>query len=405
MSLRPFNLRSDTVTRPTAAMRSAMAAADVGDDAHGDCPTVKALEARAAALMGKEAGVFVVSGVMGNLVSIMAHCEQRGSEVIAGSTSHIIIYEGGGVSIVAGALVRSVPNNAADGTMDLAAIEACIRSSDEAGMFPATRCICLENTQCSSGGKVPPLAFGDAVQELASRRGVQVHLDGARIFNAAAALGCSPARVASCADSVTFCLSKGLGAPVGSVVCGTAAFCTRVRRARKLVGGTMHQCGILAAAGLVALADEHIAEQPRRDQANAYQLADRINARAEGTLSGTGEPLPAATWPLLQVTSMPESNIVVVRTHDVIDSGCLVAEMEKRGVLAFPLSLTSIRMVCHLEIEEGDIETIFEATMEAAAAAFELGTRAKAEEGKDGAGAGSAGTGTLGGSYGSWNTN
>ena len=312
-SVSVVNLRSDTVTRPTPAVRAAMADAVVGDDSHGDCATVKMLEARAATLMGKEAGVFVASGVMGNLTAIMAHCETRGSEIICGDRSHVVIYEGGGCAAVAGALVRTLPN-LKDGTMDLATIERTVRASDDI-MFPRTAAILIENTHCALGGRAVPLAWCAAVKALAEKAGTQVltngrhlnrkekkevrhtgppvasvrpylpdsradaphltaswharpaplapcvlaaqvHLDGARIFNAAAALGVDAAAIAACADSVQFCLSKALGAPFGSVVCGTADFCRRVRRARKMVGGGLHQCGVLAAAGLAVLSDE-----------------------------------------------------------------------------------------------------------------------------------------------------
>ena len=263
-----YNLRSDTVTRPTPAVRTAMANAVVGDDAHGDCPTMKQLETVAAQITGKEAACFVVSGTAGNLCSMMAYCASRGSEVITGDKAHIILYEGGGISAIAGALVRTARTNP-DGSLNLQDVEANIRTSDDI-MFPQTVAIAVETTHCAAGGKVVPLSFFQELKVLADTYHIPIHLDGARLFNATAALGCAVSEVCQYVDSVTFCLSKGLGAPVGSVICGSATFIKQVRRARKMTGGTTHQCGVLAAAGLVGLAN---LDRIKDDNANALALA------------------------------------------------------------------------------------------------------------------------------------
>ena len=241
-----FEFRSDTFTQPTGAMRDAMRDAIVGDDAWGNDPTVKELEAEAASIMGKESGVFVLSGTMGNLTSILSHTDKcgRGTEVIMGNKCHVLKYEGGGIAALGGCVVRTVPNQP-DGSMHCDDVEASINSR--------TSLILTENTHCSLGGRVVSLSSLHSVLDLARSKGIPVHLDGARVFNAAAALKCSPSEVAATADSITFCLSKSLSAPGGSVVCGSVSFCASVRRYRHMLGGGMHQGGILAAAGLVAL--------------------------------------------------------------------------------------------------------------------------------------------------------
>ncbi len=222
----------------------------VGDDVFGDDPTVNELEARAAALLGKEAGLFVASGSMGNLVSLLAHLP-RGHEAIAGASTHVVMDEAGGHAVIVGATIRALRERA-DGTMDPAEIEDGFRDPDDYHE-PITGLIVLENTHAHSGGRPLPMDYVERVAGIARERGVPLHMDGARLFNAAVALGVSPAEIASHADSVTFCLSKGLSAPIGSVVVGPAPFIARARRARKLLGGGMRQVGILAAAGLVAL--------------------------------------------------------------------------------------------------------------------------------------------------------
>jgi len=262
-----IDLRSDTVSQPTPAMRRAMAEAEVGDDVFGDDPTVIRLEERAAALTGQAAGLFVASGTMGNLVAMLTHA-QRGAEVILGADSHVYLNEVGGLAALAGLQACPIPNQP-DGTLRLDDIVAGIREEDV--HHPRTRVICLENTQNICGGVPLSPAYTRAVADLAHARGLRLHLDGARLFNAAVALGVDAADLAGLADSVMFCLSKGLSAPVGSVLCGPADFIAEARRYRKQVGGGMRQAGVLAAAGLVAL--DTMIERLDDDHANASRLA------------------------------------------------------------------------------------------------------------------------------------
>ena len=291
--------------------------------------------------MGKEAACFVVSGTAGNLCSMMAYCERRGSEVITGDKAHMILYEGGGISAIANALVRTVQTHP-NGSLNLDEIEKKIRKGPKDPMFPSTECIAVETTHCSLGGKVVPLSFFEELRQLSNKyHSIPIHLDGARLFNACASLNCSPLDITRFVDSVTFCLSKGLGCPVGSVICGSSTFIKRVRRARKMVGGTTHQCGILAAAGLIGLQEKIYKTQIHNDNKNAHQLSEMINETQKLN-------------EYLVVEEMPESNLIYVTCKN-LKSGLLVEEMGKRGVLCFCLGDTLIRMVLHLEIVEKDL--------------------------------------------------
>ena len=325
-----IDLRSDTVTRPTPAMRRAMAEAPVGDDVFGDDPTVNALEARAAALLGKEAGLFVASGTMGNLVSLMAHLP-RGYEAIAGATTHTVMDEAGGHAVVVGATIRALPERA-DGTMDPAEIVDAFRDPTDLHE-PITGLIVLENTHAHSGGRPLPFEYIEQVGRIAHERGVPLHVDGARFFNAAVATGVAPAELAAPADTVTFCLSKGLSAPIGSVVVGPAPFIARARRARKLLGGGMRQVGVLAAAGLVALDDgpDGMVERLADDHANARRLAEGL-AALDGVRSpgGIAQPDGEALDPGRVTT-----NFVLFRVDR--DRAAFLAGLEARGVLAGPV--------------------------------------------------------------------
>jgi threonine aldolase len=247
--MRIVDLRSDTLTKPTPAMRQAMAEAEVGDDVFGEDPTVNRLEEMAAERLGKEGGLFVASGTMGGMVCHMAHC-QRGDEIIIGDKSHTFLFEQGGSATVAGIHPRTVPNQP-DGKLALDEIEAAIRPDND--HFPRTRAILLENTHNLCNGYPLDFDYMQKVGELARRYGLKVHVDGARLFNAATALDVNANELVAEADSVSFCLSKGLAAPVGSVVCGTKDFIARARRARKVLGGGMRQAGVLAAAGIVRI--------------------------------------------------------------------------------------------------------------------------------------------------------
>jgi threonine aldolase len=270
-----IDLRSDTVTQPTAAMREAMATADVGDDVYGEDPTVNRLEAIVANMLGKEAAVFVSSGTMGNLTSVLAHCG-RGDEMILGDRSHIFRSEQGGAAALGG-VHPMVIRNQADGTLDMEEIQANIRGDNE--HYPVTKLICIENTHNFCGGRILPVAYMDELGDLAHEHGLKLHVDGARLWNAAVALGISPARLVQKADSVSVCLSKGLAAPVGSVVVGDQAFVQRARRMRKAVGGGLRQAGVLAAAGIVAVTE--MVERLSDDHANARYMAEGL-AQIEG---------------------------------------------------------------------------------------------------------------------------
>lgn len=264
------DLRSDTVTWPTPAMRAAMAAAEVGDDVWGDDPTVQRLERMAAERAGKEAALFVPTGTMGNLIAALVHCG-RGDEIILGDKCHTFVWEAGGVSTLGSIAMHPLPN-LRDGTLPLDAVEAAIRPDNP--HFPRTRAIFLENTHNGCGGVVIPPAYFAQVREIANRHGLAVHLDGARIFNAAVALGCSITEFTQYVDSVMFCLSKGLCAPVGSMLCGSEEFIYHARRWRKALGGGMRQVGVIAAAGIVAL--EEMVDRLAEDHRHARILAETL---------------------------------------------------------------------------------------------------------------------------------
>ncbi len=265
-----IDLRSDTVTQPTPEMRQAMANALLGDDVYGEDPTVNALQERAAALFGKEAALFVASGTMGNLCSVLAHCG-RGDEMILGKQAHIFRYEVGSAAAYGGIHPHTLEVRK-DGTMDIDAIRAAIRDDDE--HMPITRLICLENTHGGASGAPVPAGYIAQVAAIAREHGLALHIDGARIFNAAAALNTSVAELCADADSVTFCLSKGLCAPVGSVIVGSRDFIRRAHKIRKSFGGGMRQAGVLAAAGLVAL--DTIVPRLHEDHATARALAEGL---------------------------------------------------------------------------------------------------------------------------------
>ncbi len=332
--MRFVDLRSDTVTKPTPAMRRAMANAEVGDDVMGEDPTVNRLEAMAAERLGKESGLFVVSGTMGNLVSLLSHCG-RGDEVIIGDSAHTYIYEQGGMAALGGIHPRVVPNRP-DGTLDLAEVEAVIRPDNV--HFPHTRLITVENTHNRKGGVVLSPRYMAELGALARKHGLRVHVDGARIFNAAVALGIPVADLVREADSITFCLSKGLSAPVGAVVCGSQEFIAEARRARKVVGGGMRQAGVIAAAGIVAL--NEMVERLVDDHANARVLA-----------AGLAE-LPGVE---LREESVQTNIIIFSWQRSDMTPQQLVAAMAKLGVLFFSIGGNRLRLVTHYGIEREDI--------------------------------------------------
>jgi threonine aldolase len=320
------DFRSDTVTRPTAAMRAAMAAAPVGDDVFGDDPSINALEAEVAALLGFEAAMFVPSGTQSNLIGVMTHCA-RGDEYIVGQEAHTYRYEAGGAAVL-GSVQPQPLDNAADGTLPLPAIEGAIKPDDS--HFAKSRLIALENT---IGGKVLPAGYCAAVRELADRRGLAMHLDGARLWNAAVKQGVEPREIATPFDSVSVCLSKGLGAQVGSVLCGGRDFIRAARRWRKMLGGGMRQAGILAAAGRHAIA-HHIARLAE-DHENAARLAAGF-----------------AKHPELNVT-LPQTNIVFVSVPDPI-AGDFAAHLASAGLLL--TGTTRQRWCTHLDVSVADVD-------------------------------------------------
>ena len=330
-----IDLRSDTVTLPTPAMRDAMAQADVGDDVHGEDPTVKRLERMAADLMGKEAAVYVASGTMGNVASLLSHCG-RGEEAIVGSEAHVLHYEAGGVPALGSVQLRTVPNDD-HGMLDLAAVEEAIRPDNE--HFPRTAVVCLENTHNRRGGGVVAVDEMAQVSALAREYNIAVHLDGARIFNAAIALGVPTAALAQHVDSVTFCFSKGLSAPVGSIVCGTEEFVAKARRARKMVGGGMRQVGVIAAPAIVAL--ETMIDRLAEDHENAKVLAEGL-----------------AQLPGLHIdTELVQSNILVV---DVKEGHTFQRKLRDAGVLTSAFGPRRIRFVTHHGVTRDDIEDALE---------------------------------------------
>ena len=328
------DLRSDTVTRPTPAMREAIARAEVGDDVFGDDPTVNALQERVAALFGKEAALFVSSGTQGNLCALMSHC-QRGDEVLVGQLAHSYRYEGGGAAVLGSVQPQPLPQQG-DGTLRLEDIAAAIKPDDE--HFARTRLLALENTW---NGKVLAQAYLDAASDLAHARGLATHLDGARLFNAIVASGAEPARLVRGFDSVSVCFSKGLGAPVGSVRVGPREFIARARRVRKALGGGLRQAGLLAAAALYAL-DHHV-ERLTEDHALARRLADGL-----------------ASIPGITVTA-PDTNIVFAEVAGG-RAEALLAHLKQHGVLA--TGLIGLRFVTHLDVDAAGVDRAIAATRE-----------------------------------------
>ena len=332
--MKTVDLRSDTVTRPTPSMRDAMARAEVGDDVFGDDPGVNALQARIAALLGFEAALFVPSGTQSNLCAILSHCE-RGDEYLVGQMAHTYRWEGGGGAVFGSVQPQPIAHQA-DGTLALADIEGAIKPDD--AHFARSRLLCLENTL---GGTVMPMAYLRDATALARRRGLATHLDGARIFNAATALGgdvrARAREIAQHFDSVSVCFSKGLGAPVGSALCGSRSFIARAHRWRKMAGGGMRQAGVIAAAALHAL--EHHVDRLAEDHANARRLADGL----AGLVGVTVEP--------------PQSNIVFVDVADDVAkerAATLLDHLASRGVLA--TGLYRLRFVTHLDVDAEGVD-------------------------------------------------
>lgn len=338
-----IDLRSDTVTKPTPEMREAMAKADVGDDVYGEDPTINQLQELAAEKMGKEAGLFVASGTLGNLAAILAHCG-RGDEVIVGNKAHTFLYEAGGVSALGG--IHSCQlSNLPDGGLAPAEIEAAIRADD--AHEPVSRLVCLENTHNRCGGTFQTAEYSRQVAEFIHVHGLLVHLDGARIFNASVAQGIDVKELTEPMDSVTFCLSKGLCAPVGSVLCGSRDFIHKAHRIRKMVGGGMRQAGILAAAGIIAL--EKMTLRLAEDHVRARKLAAGLKK-----------------VPGIKINE-PATNMVFLNIDDIVPYSLLeiMKRLEERRVLVGDTGPRSLRLVLHYWIDDAGVENAITAFAEA----------------------------------------
>ena len=342
---RVVDLRSDTITKPTEEMRVAMFEAEVGDDVFGDDPTVKKLEERVTEVLGKEAALYVPSGTMGNLICVLTHCSRRGEEVLIGDQSHISVNEQGGVAQLGGVHPRIV-RNLPDGTLDLDDLCSKIQSDDD--HHTITRLICVENTHNNMGGRAIPPAFMDKLAEIVRGTGIKIHVDGARIFNAATALGLPASKLVERADSVSMCLSKGLGAPIGSVIAGKKDFIVRARRLRKALGGGMRQVGVLAAPGLIAL--EKMSKRLQVDHDNAKRLAKGLAALREKGIQ-------------IDVSGV-ESNILV---FDVVREDMSAADFAEKLnsiegdndhviVRLLPRSSQKVRAVVHHQVSQADID-------------------------------------------------
>jgi threonine aldolase len=334
-----IDLRSDTVTKPTPAMRKAMAEAQVGDDVFGEDPTVNLLQEKVANLLGKEAALFVPSGTMGNQLSIKSHT-QPGDEVIIESSSHPYNFEGGAGAALSGIQFQCL--RGVRGILDASQIEEAIRPADH--HFPVTKLVCLENTHNRGGGSIFPLEKMAEIYRLAKSKGLLVHLDGARLWNASVATGIKPHEYAQWADSVSVCLSKGLGAPIGSLVAGSELFIDRVHRFRKMFGGGMRQVGIIAAAGIYAL-DHHL-ERLKEDHQNAKRLAVSLKEFKGVSI----DPRHV------------ETNIVIFDVANTRMTALQVAEMmKKESILIHAFGKTQIRLVTHLDVTAEDIEKALKA--------------------------------------------
>jgi threonine aldolase len=334
--MKQIDLRSDTVTKPTPGMRAAMAAAEVGDDVYGEDPTVNRLEAHAAAMLGKEAALFVPSGTQSNLLGVMSHCE-RGDEYIVGQQAHTYKYEGGGAAVL-GSIQPQPLELEPDGTLDLERVAAAIKPDDS--HFAVTRLLCLENTQ---GGKALPLDYFGRAHAFARERGLGLHLDGARVFNAAVKQRVPVREIAQHFDTVSVCLSKGLGAPVGSVLCGSRDHIAKARRWRKVLGGGMRQAGVLAAAGLYAL--EHHVERLAEDHDNARALAEGLNGLPEVQV----DPRAVQTNMVFMSLSPERADALrgFLRASNILLGGG-----------------SQIRLVTHLDVSAADVKAVVQAIAE-----------------------------------------
>lgn len=336
-----IDLRSDTVTLPTENMRTAMARAQLGDDVYGEDPTVNRLQTLAAEMLGKEAGLFVPSGTMGNLAAVLAHCG-RGDEVIMGDCAHTYLYEAGGISALGGVHPFTVPNQS-DGTLRISDIQRAIRADDP--HFPPSKLLILENTHNRCGGVSLSRNYMLEAAEVARKNGLAIHLDGARIFNAAVEQGVLASELVDMVDSVTFCLSKGLCAPVGSVLCGSREFIREAHRIRKQLGGGMRQAGVLAAAGIVAL--EEMVDRLVEDHQHAAQLAEALSV-VGGIRLDKGSPNTNMVY------------IEIESSKNISAQDC-AAKLKNEGVLVGITGPRHFRLVCHYWIREEHLPQVVQA--------------------------------------------
>ena len=331
-----IDFRSDTVTHPTEAMRKAMASAPIGDDVYGEDPTINILEKKSADLMGKEAALFTASGTMGNLIAVLAYCE-RGDEAVMGNNGHTFLHEVGGISALGGVFAQLIPNQP-DGTLALNDIRNAIREEDI--HHPETRLFILENTQNNCGGVPISREYTNSVADILSPKNIRLHIDGARIFNASVAFGIKPSSLVDSADSVMFCLSKGLCAPVGSILCGSNKFIHRARKIRKQLGGGMRQVGILGAAGIIAL--DNMIDRLAEDHRRARNLAEGLNG------------LPG----IIFEKGLPQSNMVFVNLSEDanISPENLVKKVAEENIKINFSGSRSFRFVTHYWINDQDID-------------------------------------------------
>ena len=343
MSANPIDLRSDTITKPTSAMREAMAKANVGDDVFGEDPTVNELEEETAALLGKDAALFTVSGTMANQLALRCHTEP-GDEILVEAQAHIYYYEGGGPAALSGVMCRLLSGER--GVFSSADLEAALRPSDP--HFPRSRLVCIENTHNRGGGKIWPLKQIEEVADAARRHGLKMHLDGARLWNAAAATGIAESKWAAPFDSVSVCFSKGLGAPVGSVLAGPKDLLARAKRFRKMFGGGMRQAGIIAAGALFALRNHRT--RLVEDHANANALAHGISACKKFAIA----------------PSEVETNMVRFRLPGT-PAKEIVERLRARGVLTLPADRETVRAVTNLMVSAEDIRQAIDVVAKVAA--------------------------------------
>ncbi|MFN7250530.1 MAG: low-specificity L-threonine aldolase [Anaerobacillus sp.] len=328
-----IDLRSDTITRPTKQMREAMFAAEVGDDVYGEDPTINKLEKLAAEMLGKEAALFVTSGTQGNQIAVLTHCRQ-GDEVILDEDSHIVFYEGGAISAFAGVQPRTIKTEG--GFMDPQKLQEAIRTNDI--HFPDTSLICLENTHNRAGGVAIPPSHMAELYDVANQAKLPIHLDGARLFNSAVALGEPLTAFTRYTTTVQVCLSKGLGAPVGSILAGPRDFVDRARKWRKRLGGGLRQAGILGAAGIIALTE--MVERLSEDHANAKILANGLNQH-----------------PKLSVINHVDTNIVLIDiSKTAIDSSTFIEKLKQENILAVSFGPTTVRFTTHYDVKRDEIE-------------------------------------------------